>query len=265
MYKLQIAIGTLLAILPSVGSATTLVGIWTAKQITIAADSKQTLMNGVVIMGSQDACKIYKTGNLVFAFAGLAKSEQIDVVEAVINAHELTEQGTGKKLPVDSLEVASVAALVKVLKARGSLSDASVSVGLIIAGKIDGKLQMIRMEIWGMTIAGDFAVSQMSRHIAYPESRGHDGTNPNRRIEIIGFNNAIKRLQASSSDWNKGNDLVVARRLVEFETDDPEDSRFVGAPISEIVINKHGIKWIGKGKCQCSSHGAGGPGPTISK
>lgn len=206
-------------------------------------------MSGTHVTGSQNACKVYKSHNLVFAFAGVAKANQIDVVKAVESAHMLTEQGTGKKLPLLTLIVAAQSALVRIVKARKLLSDSNVNVGLIIAGEIDRKLQMIEVEIDGVSIAGDYSLPQTSRRIAYPESAGHDGTDPKRGIEVLGFGNAIKRFQLTPG-WSNGNDELVAKRLITLETQDANDSLYVGLPISEIVIKRHGTRWISKGDCQ---------------
>jgi hypothetical protein len=230
--------------------ATTLVGIWTEKQVTIAADCKQTTLTiqGQVV-GSQNACKIYEASGLIFAFAGLAKAEQVDVVAAIRNAHGLREMGTNRNLPVLTIIVAAQQALVQVLKARHRLSENDLDVTLIIAGTIDGKLEMIRQDIQGVGIMGDYSIPEVSRRITYPDARGYEGSDPNRGIEVVGFKNAIDRLRASSPKWNKGEDASVAAHLVNLETQDHDDSKYVGAPISEVVINEHGIKWVKTGMC----------------
>jgi ATP-dependent protease HslVU (ClpYQ) peptidase subunit len=56
---------------PRVALATTIVGIWTPKKITIAADSRATLSNAGVYTGSQTVCKIQEAHGLVFALSGL--------------------------------------------------------------------------------------------------------------------------------------------------------------------------------------------------
>lgn len=239
------------ALAPVIGSATTLVGIWTERKVTIAADSKQTLSSATgEVVGSKTVCKIYEADGLVFAFAGLAQAEEIDVVKSVRNQHPLTEMGTGKKLPVETLIVGADAALAKILQARHRASDSSVNMGMLIAGMIDGKLQMIRVENFGYQIFGQFSDPQWSRRIVYPDSRGYNGTDPNRGVEVMGFDNAIKRSRAASPDWSKGEDTDVARNLITLETQDPQDSLFVGTPISEVVVTADGLKWINKGACE---------------
>ena len=142
------------------------------------------------------------------------------------------------------------AALVKILKARQLASDPSVDVGMLIAGMIDGKLQMVVVENFGYQIVGQFSLPQESRRFAYPDSRGHDGTDPNRGIEVVGLNSAIKRSQVASPDWSKGEDTDVATHLIALETQDSQDSQYVGMPLSEVVVTEHGVKWISKGACQ---------------
>jgi hypothetical protein len=235
---------------PVVALATSIAGIWTEKQITIAADSKQTITQGQTITGSQPACKIYEVRGLVFALAGLAEAEQISVTDEIRNSRELVEQGTGRKLPETSVVVAADAAVVKVLKARRTASDPNVPIQLLIGGMIDGKLQMFRIEMVGMSIQGDYSFANSTRRIAYPESRGYNGTDPNRGIELIGIRDSAMRFQASLPEWNKGDDVTVARRLVAVEASDTVASHFVGPPISTIVIDKKGIRWVDKGACE---------------
>jgi 20S proteasome alpha/beta subunit len=100
---------------PAIASATTIVGIWTENQITIAADSKQTRSQNGRIVDSQNACKIYGVRGLIFALAGLAEAGQVSVVEELRNSRELKEEGTNVKLPIDSLVVAAIQSVVKVM------------------------------------------------------------------------------------------------------------------------------------------------------
>jgi len=240
----------LLTTLPAVAYATSIVAIWTEKQITIAADSKQTLrdQNGNII-GSQQGCKVFQVRGIIFALSGLAAREQISVTEEIKNGTELTESGTGKKLPVDSIVVAADGALVKMLKARSATSDMNMPIDLLIAGMIDGKLQMIRETSEGMRIQGPFATPKKSGRITYPDGRGHDHIDPNRGIEPLGLENAINKFKTVLPEWDKGGDVDVARRLVAIEASDTRDSQFVGPPISTIIIDKEGMQWIDRGKC----------------
>jgi hypothetical protein len=248
--RLSALIAVIMAI-PAIARATSIVGIWTEKRITISADSKGILtdQNGRVV-GSQEFCKIYEVRGLVFAIAGLLKAEQISVIDEIENSVELKDQNTGHKLPETSLEVAAVAAVVKVLKARGVTSDLRLpGVQLLIAGMIDGKLQMIRVEIDGVSIQGMYAMPTSSRRIAYPESRGHNGTDPKRGVEPIGIYDSIQRFQKISPEWNAGDDVTVSRRLVAIEASDRLVSQAVGPPIATIVIDKKRAHWIDKGAC----------------
>jgi hypothetical protein len=236
--------------LSSVLSGTTIVGIWTEKQITIAADSKQTVTQGERIVGSQTACKVYVVRNIVVALAGLAAAEGISVVDSIRTSRELINQDTRTKLPETSLVVGAEAALVQVLNKRNSLSDPNFNVALIVAGKIGGKLQMFREELVGMTIFREYSMPSAMRRIAYPESRGYNGSDRNRGFEVIGISDAIKRFQKILPDWNKGDDVSVAKRLVGIEASDASGSRFVGPPISAVIIDKKGVRWIDKGVCE---------------
>jgi hypothetical protein len=230
--------------------ATTIVGIWTEKQITIAADSKQTMAQDGRIVGTENACKVYEVRNVIFALAGLAHADQISVIDEIRNSTELSEQGTNVKLPVDSLVVGAIGAVVKVLRAHNATyAPPDATIQLILGGKIDGKLQMYRVEMSGIQIYGDFSFARSSRRFGYPQSRGHDGTDPNRGIEVIGISDSVRRFQTILPEWNKGDDVSVARRLISIEASDTVASQAVGGPISTIVIDKKGNRWIDRGVC----------------
>lgn len=216
--------------IPAIACATSIVGIWTEKQITITADSKQTLTQNGTPAGSQTSCKIYEVRDLIFALAGLAKAEEISVIDEIKNSKELTEQGTGRKLPEVSVVVGAESAVVKVLKARRITSDSNLRVQLLVAGKIEGKLQMFRIEIGGMSIQGNYSLPTSTRRIAYPESRGYNGTDSNRGVELIGIPETAQRFQKISPEWKSGDDVTVSRRLVAIEASDTVASQFVGPP-----------------------------------
>ena len=230
--------------------ATTIVGIWTERRVTIVADSKQTITSGGRIIRSETGCKTFQVRQLIVALAGLAAAEGVNVVDEIKASRELVEQGSAKKLPRDSVVVAAEAALVKVLNKRDALSDSNMRVQMIIAGNIDGRIQMFRVEMNGMNIHGVFAMPSSMRQFGYPESRGHDGSDPNRGIEVIGLDSSVKTFKTLDPAWNQGNDLVVARRLVAIEASDTEASKYVGPPFSSVAVDKKGVHWIDKGPCK---------------
>lgn len=235
--------------IPAIACATSIVGIWTKRRITISADSTQTLTQNGITTGSQLSCKIYQVRGLIFALAGLAKAEEISVIDEIRNSRELHDQETGRKLPLESAVVGAESAVARILKARRITSDSNLPVELLIAGEIDGKLQMFRIEIGGMSINGDYSIPTSTRRIAYPESRGYDGTDPARGIEAIGMTETVKKFQKISPEWKNGDDITVSRRLVAIEASDTVASRFVGPPIATIVVDKRGARWVDKGVC----------------
>jgi hypothetical protein len=238
-------------ILPVGACATSIVAIWTEKQITIAADSTQTRIDQLGnIVGSRQGCKIFQVRGLVFALSGLAQTELLSVTDEIKSGKEFTERGSGKKLPIESIVVAAHAALVKTLQARSSTRDDKMPIDLVIAGMIDGKLQMVHETTNGMQIQGDYSIPMSSRHITYPQDRGYNGSDPNRGIETPGLEDVIDRFKRIlPKEWNKGSDVELARRLVAIEASDALDARYVGEPISTIIINKKGMQWIDKGTC----------------
>lgn len=132
---------------------TTIAGVWTEKQITIAADSRQmTALGGRLVPSPNGACKVYEVRHLIFALAGLAQVDQISIVDEIRNSIELKEERTGRKLPVDSLIVGAIAAVVKVLRAHNATYAPDATIQLLAAGMIDGKLQMYRVEMSGIVM-----------------------------------------------------------------------------------------------------------------
>jgi len=236
--------------------ATSIVAVWTPIQITIAADSKQTLTQNRQIVGSQPSCKMYPVHDLIVAFAGLVKSEEIDVIESIKNTHEFTQMGTGKKLPEVGPWIGAQDALQKILRARqaNGLSDPSdLTASMIIAGRDGSKLFMYRVEsgIGDPRVVADFGhtgAGFWNRRIAYPPE---GKPSPKRGFETLGLDSAISRFRlALPTEWDAGTDVQVARRLVAIEASDTIESQFVGGPISTIVITKKRIQWKDKGLCE---------------
>jgi hypothetical protein len=147
------------------------------------------------------------------------------------------------------LIVGSIAAVVKVLKAHSATYAPDATIQLLIAGMIDGKLQMYRVEMSGILIYGDDSLTRSTRQYGYPESRGHDDTDRNRGIEVIGIDDSVKRFHRVLPEWSEGDDISVARRLVSIEASDTVASQAVGTPISTIVIDKKGAHWVDTGVC----------------
>jgi len=221
--------------------------------ITIAADSKQMITSPAgAYLGYQSGCKIYEAHGLVFALAGLTYAEGISVVDEIKDSIPLTEQATGRKLPLESVLIAGETSIVKVLKAQNATSNRNMPIQLLVAGPIDGELRMVRVDIGGMAIQGDYSIPTSTRRITYPEDRGYNGSNRDRGVEILGIGDTARKFQAILPDWNLGDDVGVANRLVAIEASDSTASQFVGAPISTIVVNRDGAKLINKGLCDWS-------------
>ena len=124
--------------------ATTILGIWTENQITIAADSKQTIYRNHEIVGSQLGCKIVLIRGAYLALAGVAKAESIDVIDAVRNS-VVAKDSKGDPVIESSVWIGGQSALETVLERRGRDFDSAVNTGMIIAGGVKGKLQMRKM------------------------------------------------------------------------------------------------------------------------
>lgn len=146
--------------------------------------------------------------------------------------------------------VGGIAAVVKVLRAHNATYAPKVTIRLLIAGMIDGKPQMYRIEMSGFMIHGDFSMPTSTRQFGYPDSRGYDGTDPDRGVEVVGIDESVRRFQKVLPEWNQGDDVSVARRPVSIEASDTFATQMVGPPIATIVIDRKGIPWIDKGACR---------------
>jgi hypothetical protein len=229
-------------------NATTLVGIWTKNKITIAADSKITVYRGGKIVGSASACKIFAARGLVFAFSGLTQENGIDVVQAVRNAPELNLPGTGRMQPEEALTVAAENALRRILSARTPSSSAiRPSVGMIVAGAVNGKLMMVHVEAEFRDLGDCCGLDFVLKRVAYSYEHGGEGA---KAAEFSGHQHAIGYFKSIRPvNWQIGTDLQAARHLVGIEANDSADSQFVGKPVSVIEITKDGVRWADRGVC----------------
>jgi hypothetical protein len=240
--------------------ATTIVGLWTQGQITIAADSKQTLTNRGRVIGSRTACKIHPVRSLAVALAGLAETEEVNVVKAIKESREFRDSKTGKIVFDTGPVVAAQISLERVLASRDAAAgapvfDPKVGVSLIIGGAVDGELAMARITYTPIRPIPNTPETRWSRFatstVIYPQMRGYAGTNPDWGLEVIGISDAISRFQRGLATWGpSGDDIGFVTGLVEIEAGDRESSQFVGLPISTIVIDENGPRWISKGACE---------------
>jgi hypothetical protein len=206
-----------------------------------------------MIIGSQTSCKLFQARDLFVAIAGLVRYEEVDVIEAIKNSREFRGADRGERLvevgPVFSAEEA----LRRVLRKRNVPYDPNMEVALIIAGKIGGKLEMYRVRIVpvppntvpGQASEGAFGTSDFG----YPRNREAAVPSPNRGVEIIGLSSAITQFRHVLPEWANGTDVDVAKWLVAIEASDSIDSRFVGTPISVLMIDQKGTRWADKGAC----------------
>ena len=243
-------VACILMLSPLRAECTSIVAVWTKNRITIVADSKQTVSDANGATTSQKACKVYQVRNTVFAIAGLAKIDEIDVVNEIKNHTPMRDAKTGAILPIESIIIPASASITKVLISKHAQYAPNAPIQMLIAGWWDGELRLARWEMNGLRIIGDYSLPDNVRQYEYPDVRGHDGTDPNRGIETIGMDEAIKAFKASTPGWNKGSDHAVAERLVTVEINDPNAKQYVGKPISTIVVTKGGIKWKHRGACK---------------
>jgi len=240
----------LLVAFPSMLCPTTIVGIWTPKRITIAADSRQTTIHaGQIAPAPNPSCKVFQAHHLVFGLAGLAQVDQVVVADEIKNSTPLKDQGTGKLLPLQSVVVPAIGAVVKVLQAHNATYTPDATIQLLIGGMIDGTLKMCRVEMFGFQITGQFSYARGSRQYCYPDALTDVGHDLNRDIEVIGLDQAIKSFKKQSPDWNRGKDAKVASRLISVEANDPDASKFVAPPITIVSVDKKGVHWVDKGPC----------------
>jgi hypothetical protein len=245
--KVQVLACSFLLLTPQL-NATTLVGIWTKNKVTIAADSKVTIYRGGKIIGSVTACKIFEVRGLVFAFSGLTQENDIDVIEAVRNAPELTSPATGRVRPDEALTVAAENALRRILSSRSPSSSAVVpSVGMIVAGAASGKLVMVHVEAELRYLGECCGPDLVVKRVEHSHEYGGEGA---KAAEFSGHQHAIAHFKSTQPvNWRIGTDLQAARHLVGMEANDSADSQFVGQPVSVIEVTTDGARWVDRGAC----------------
>jgi hypothetical protein len=211
--------------------ATTIVGIWTENRVVIAADSKQTMSSGRIIIGSRDACKLYQIGDFIMAIAGVAEAEEVNIVSRIRDFPREYTDASGKKLPLVRISVAAQLSIQEVIDNRAKSEgrdprafdpagyDPALGVSLLIAGVSEDAVVMSRIDeiptpgFRTEHVVGSNGVRNVE--VSYPKDRGREDTNPNRAFEILGIKSAISKFRSIlPTEWNVGDDVAVARRLV---------------------------------------------------
>ena len=237
----------------SIATGTTLVGIWRPDRITIAADNKITVTDtktGAVVSSLQ-GCKVFQIGNSVVAMAGLFQEEQIDMVSAIKNARLFRDSVTNKPLPSAGFSMAAQGVLKRVLAARDakqdgrSVYDPALGITMIVVSIIENDLFMYRLQYRSIVPPGPGYERFSYQEIQYPTTE-----QANFAIELGGIFDTANRFRMIDQNWNAGGDVATARRLIAIEASDTVASRFVGTPITTVVIDKTGVKWEDKGVCQ---------------
>lgn len=257
-----------LVVLAALGSqleATTIVGVWTEKKVTIVADSKITVIGrGGRSAGSLTGCKVHVVDGAVVAFSGLLRNEAVDVIAAVKQSQSFRDSVSNRPLPATGPMIAAQLAVEKALAAR--LKDHSLSileVSLLIATLEDGKPTLTRAEWFPLRqrlpeqLESNVATDGVSlpryatRQFKYPQMRSHS-PNPNRGVEIIGRSDAIMAFAklAPREWWNDPDAVGFAKKLVALEANDPENSAFVGLPLTVVTVDEQGIQWVERGACK---------------
>jgi hypothetical protein len=148
------------------------------------------------------------------------KIDEIDVVNEIMSRTPVHDAKTGVILPVESVIVPASASITKLLISKHARYAANAPIQMFVAGWWDAQLRLVRWEMNGLRIVGDYSVPDNVRDYGYPDVRDYNGTDPNRGVETIGMDEAIKAFKASNPGWNKGGDSAVAERLVNVEIND---------------------------------------------
>lgn len=231
----------LFCFLPVSACATTIIAVRTAEFIIIATDSKATYLGQP---GPPTVCKIYNTGQLYFAVAGLDHDARRNFYVRKIVAQSLSPAANfdDQLARIESAVSESLMAELNRLQRedRGTyaftMHSSSEVVSLVLAQYQDG-IPHLAARGFGW-IANPVPAIKIDR-ITCPGDCS-DG----RELVSLGEKTAAEKFMRA----NAGEDFdlpALAMKLVQLEMDaSPGD---VGPPINEVRIDKNGVGWISNG------------------
>jgi hypothetical protein len=227
-----------ICLIPASTFATTIIAVRTADFIIIATDSKATYIGAA---GAPSVCKIYNTGQLYFAVAGLDGDARRNFSLKNIVAKSLSSSASFDQ-QVTRVENAISRSLVTELN-HLQLEDPGVYafamhnsrevVSVVLAQYQDGVPHLAaRGFAWAMNPSPGIVINRVTCPGDCPDGR---------ELVSLGQKNAAERFMRA----NAGEDFdlpALATKLVQLEID--ESPGTVGPPINELRLDKDGATWL---------------------
>lgn len=229
---------------PSIVLATAIVGVRTPDSFIIAADSKARYRG---TPGPETVCKIYQTGRLYFAIAGLEHDAQRGFYPKNIIAANCTGSGSFGDI-VDRIERAISSALLTELNRLKSEDPESYQFTLKEGGDA---LSILLAQIQD---GAPYVAGRGFQYVQVPTpqiSVGRitcPGDCPN-GVELFFLGKQVEAKQFVNDHPEGSKPIVLAKKLVEVETQSwPED---VGPPIVVLQVNSNGPVWVANDSGWC--------------
>jgi hypothetical protein len=231
-------------------SATTLIVLVSRRAIVVGADSMRTLAGG----GTEAVCKIHRTGDVVFGFAGAVSSERFDATR--IAARELAAGGDLRQKAAriaDALQAGLLAHFETrpIDRTRRELVDGQRGrpvtgfIATLVDGKPEGFLILVLADAAGREVTLTTQVDPL------------DTLGPDRAIFLSSQHQEVirsaNRLMADRDHASVSELVAAARDLVSqdltLEAARDAAQRKSGPPVSIAVLERDGFRFVDAGVC----------------
>jgi hypothetical protein len=236
---------TICAFLAASASATTIIGVQTADEFAIAADSLGSYGEA---FSPESTCKIFVVNNAAFAMSGLLRHRDTGfdaeaiVAEILWRRRSITRAADeiAQRLSRD-LEIELPRAQKTNPKAYAWMLQRRILTDVLIGAFEADHPVVVQIRVsMAKDDAGGIAITAAKRSCPQDCQAG-------RMRFSLGLTEAIDRHLAQSDTLRTEKPLHHATRLVQLEIDAKTPG--VGGPVDSIRITRHGIVWDGKAMC----------------
>jgi hypothetical protein len=254
----------------SAARSTTIVVVYSPKEISIAADSTVTTMAENGAKRTESACKIYYVGSgpqdVFFAVAGLGRDRftNFSVSQIVGNAAGSKKVFTEKLAAVKGVLIPAIRSEARNLRETSPADLRPLLVGgvLIVLVGLQGGLPSLIAEKFAVSVDSRQNIRVLPERPIVCPSTECVAQDRNPYVLSMGRTTAIERFMARTSPKPFIDTATTAQQLVQLEIDDhPPD---VGPPIDVLRITSEGPKWI-RQKTGCPIEVGPAQAPSVRK
>jgi hypothetical protein len=238
---------------PQVVAATSIIAVWTAERVVIAADGKLTSSAGT----SSKVCKIRKEGNFWYASAGLYEYAKMDFsISAIVHKAYETSQFRDRLLTFATLDLTPAVGerlmtaretVDEILKKNANLNFSDV---VMIAKEKDG-LKVVHHQTDISRNAQTFSPNGIRIVSVSSDIRDLPTEHPPKMQMLTApRKHAVNEYIARFPELiESGNPVLIARKFIQLEIERYTDE--VGDPIAILSIEKDGTaEWKEHGACK---------------